>query len=114
MVPVRTRSDANLFMIQFDKESIKYMPLLYLRYIDNTFVIWKRTKEQFITFVNELSVKQKSIKLEYEIFSFIIRFLHKMIHKGRESNLQTTLYRKSTDQQSSLHAKSDNSSSLGH
>ena len=45
-------SYANLFMAQFEEKHIhsyiKDMSLLYLRYIDDIFVIWKGTKEQLI------------------------------------------------------------------
>ena len=35
-----------------------------------------------------------------------------MVYKNRENNLETTLYRKPTDQQSYLHAKSEYPSAL--
>ena len=35
-----------------------------------------------------------------------------MVYKDRENNLQTTLYRKPTDQQSYLHAKSEHPSAI--
>ena len=55
-------------MAQFkEKHNIKYMSLLYLRYIIDIFIIWKGTKEQLITFINELNNKNKTIKFEYEI-----------------------------------------------
>ena len=55
-------------MAQFkEKHNIKYMSLLYLRYIVDIFIIWKGTKEQLITFINELNNKNKTIKFEYEI-----------------------------------------------
>ena len=43
------------------------MELLYLRYIDDIFIIWNGTKEQLITFVNKLNKKHKTIKFEYKI-----------------------------------------------
>ena len=41
------------------------MSLLFLGYIDDIFIIWKGTKEQLITFINELNKKYKTIKFEY-------------------------------------------------
>ena len=38
--------------------------------------------------------------------------LDTVVYKDKEDNLQTTLYRKPTDQQSSLHAKSEHPSAL--
>ena len=48
---------------------IKDMVLLCLRSINDIFIIWKRTKKQLITFINELNKKHKNIKFESEISS---------------------------------------------
>ena len=45
------------------------MALLYLRYIDDIFIIWKKSKEQLITFTTELNKKQRTIKFECKISS---------------------------------------------
>ena len=37
---------------------IKEMSLLYLRYIDDIFMIWKDTKAELMTFIKELNEKQ--------------------------------------------------------
>ena len=56
MGTVCTPSYANLFMGQFEEKHIypfiKVMSLLYLRYTDGIFIIWKETKEQLITLIN--------------------------------------------------------------
>ena len=97
-------SYANLFMLQFEEKHIysciKDMTLLYFRYIDDLLIIWKGTKEQSITSINELNRKHKTIKFEYEISSQKIPFLDTMVDKDKENNLQTILYWKPTDQQS--------------
>ena len=74
MGTVCTASCANIFLTQFEKKKnkhihpyIKDMALLYLRYIDDIFIIWNGTKEQLITFVNKLNKKHKTIKFEYKI-----------------------------------------------
>ena len=109
-------SYVNLFMAQFEEKHIypciKDMALLYLRYIDDIFIIWKGTKEQLITFINGLNKKHKTIKFEYEISSQKIPLLDTMVYKDKENNFQATLYRKPTDQQSYLHAKSEHLSAL--
>ena len=102
-------SYAILFIAEFEEKHIypyiKAMSLLYLKCIDDIFIIWKGTKEQLITFINKLNKKHKAIKFEYEISSQKIPFLDTMVYKDKENNLQVTLYQKSTDQQSYLHAK---------
>ena len=73
MGTVCAASYANLFMAQFEEQHIypyiKDLALLHLRYIDDIFIIWKGTKEQLITFINELNKKLKTIKFESEIAS---------------------------------------------
>ena len=51
-------------------------------------------------------VKQqyKTIKFEHNISYNNISFLDTLVYKNKNSTLQTTLYRKLTDQQSYLHA----------
>ena len=39
---------------------IKEKSLLYLRYIDDIFMIWKGTKVELITFIKELNIKTKN------------------------------------------------------
>ena len=86
-------SYANLFMTQFEEKHI-YLhfndtPVLYLRCIDDIFIIWKGTKEQLITFINELNKKHKAIKFEYEISSQKIKFLDTMVYRDKDNNPQT-------------------------
>ena len=57
---------ANIFKTKFEEKDIypyiKDVPLLYSRCIDDIFIIWKGTKEQLITYINELN-KQRKPKL---------------------------------------------------
>ena len=43
---------------------IKEMPLLYLRYIDNIFMIWKDKKAELMTFIKDSNEKCKTIKFD--------------------------------------------------
>ena len=58
--------------------------LLYLRYTDDIFIIWKGTKEELITFINGLNKIHRTIKFEYEISSQKIPFLGKVVFKDKE------------------------------
>ena len=91
---------------------IKEKSLLYLRYIDDIFMIWKGTKVELITFIKELNEKQKTIKFDFQISPRKIAFLDAMLYKDENNNIQTTLYRKPTGQQAFLHAKSEHPRSL--
>ena len=55
------------------------MSLLYLRYINDIFIIWEGTNEQSITFINKSNKKHKTIKSEYKISLQKIPFFDKMV-----------------------------------
>ena len=62
---------ANIFMDHFERKYIypflEGLSLSYLRFIDNIFFIWTGSKDQLITFLNDLNTKHNSIKFEYKI-----------------------------------------------
>ena len=107
---------ANIFMAQFEKQHIypyiKNKSILYLRYIDDIFMIWTETKQKLLIFLEKLNSKHKTIKFEHNILNSNISFLDTLIYKHKNNTLQTTLYQKPTDQQSYLHAHSDHPKSL--
>ena len=102
-------SYANIFMANVEAKHIypyiKEKSLLYLRYIDDIFMIWKGTKVELITFIKEPNEKHKTIEFDFQISPRKIAFLDAMLYKDENNNIQTTLYRKPTDQQAFLHAK---------
>ena len=52
-------SYANIFMANFEAKHIyPYIKEIYVRYIDNIFMIWKGTKVELMTFIKELNEKQ--------------------------------------------------------
>ena len=51
------------------------MSLLYLRYIDDIFMIWKDTKAELMTFIKELNEKHKTIKFDFQISPQKLHFL---------------------------------------
>ena len=61
-------SYTNVFMANFEAKHIypynKEMPLLYLRYIDNIFMIWKDKKAELMTFIKDSNEKCKTIKFD--------------------------------------------------
>ena len=74
------------------------MALLYLRCIDDIFIIWKGTKEQLITFIDELNKKHKTTKFEYKIPSKKIPFLGTVVYQDKDNNQKqpATLLKKET------------------
>ena len=75
-------------------------------------MIWKGTKAELITFIKDLNEKYKTIKFNFQVSRRVIAFLDAMLYKDENNNIQTTLYRKPTDQQAFLHAKSEHPRSL--
>ena len=75
-------------------------------------MIWTGTKQELLIFLEKLNSKYKTIKFEHNILNSNISFLDMLIYKDKNNTLQTTLYRKPTDQQSYIHAHSDHPKSL--
>ena len=75
-------------------------------------MIWKGTKAELITFIKDLNEKYKTIKFNFQVSRRAIAFLDAMLYKDENNNIQTTLYRKPTDQQAFLQAKSEHRRSL--
>ena len=94
-------SYSNIFMANFEAKHIyqyiKEMSLLYLRYIDDIFMIWKGTKAELMTFMKKLNEKYKTIKFDFQISPKKIAFLNAMLYKYGINNIQIALYRKPTD-----------------
>ena len=59
-----------------------------------------------MTFIKELNEKHRTIKFDFQISP------DTMLYRDENNNIQTTLYRKPTDQQAFLHAKSKHPRSL--
>ena len=75
-------------------------------------MIWKSKNVELMTFIKELNEKHKTIKFYFQISPRKIVFLDAMLFKDENNNNQTTLYRKPTDPQAFLHAKSEHTRSL--
>ena len=109
-------SYANIFMGKFEKNHIypriKNKTLIYLRYIDDIFFIWKDTKEELEKFFKEINTVHETIKFDYEYSYEQVNFLDTTIYKDLNGNLATKLYKKKTDRQSYLHKSSSHPKSL--
>ena len=90
-----TPSYANIFMTSFAAKHIypyiKESSLLYLKYIDDIFMIWKGTKAELMTLIKELNKKHINIKYDFQISPGKIAFLGAMLYKDENNNIQTTL-----------------------
>ena len=107
---------ANIFMVQFEAKHIypwiHGKALLFLRYIDDIFMICNRTPEELILFIDELNKKHKIIKFDYKISTKQIQFMDTMVYRDQQRKIQIMMFRKPTDQQTYLHAQSNHRKSL--
>ena len=106
-------SYCNIFMAQWEKTLLNVSqcnPSLYLRYLDDIFMIWPHSHESFQNFFQIANNLHPSIKLKYEISEKTIDFLDVTIFKGSKfnetSNLDTKVYFKPTDTHQLLHKSS--------
>ena len=116
---------ANIFMDYFERKYIypflEGLSLSCLRFIDDIylficddiylFFIWNGSKDQLITFLNDLNTTHNSIKFEYKISQSSIPFLNTEVYI-KNSKLYAKIYRKETDRQNFLRINSEHPISL--
>ena len=99
-------SYANLFMGKFEKKyiynRIKNKSKLYLRFIDDIFIIWTASKEGLLNFIQEINQVHQSIKFTVEYSENSINFLDTMVYISN-NRLFTKVYKKPTDRLLYLH-----------
>ena len=54
-------------------------------------MIWNGTKEELISFIDELNKKHKTIKFDYEISTKQIEFLDAMVYRDQQHKNQNIL-----------------------
>ena len=107
---------ANIFMANFELEYIypyiKDKTKMFLRSIDDLFMIWTGSEHELLDFMSDLNKKHSSIKFEFKYSQTKIEFLDVLVYKDHNNVLQTTIYRKQTDRQNYLDARSGHPKSL--
>ena len=100
---------ASLFMGMFEETYIipkkRNSIMMYVRYIDDIFLIWKGSEEDLRKFLSKINEVHHSIKVDRELSRKSINFLDcKVSLTG--NRLSSAVVTKPTDQKSYLHAKS--------
>jgi hypothetical protein len=98
-------SFANIFMADFENRFVYTyhpQPRLWLRYIDDIFMIWDHGRQSLNDFIQHLNTCHHSIKFTSEISDTSINFLDTTAKKDPDNKLYTTLYCKPTDSHSYL------------
>ena len=75
---------ANIFMAEFEQKYIypltKDKSILFLRYIDDIFMVWTKSEKQLKDFMSELNQKHLSIKFDYKSDCKQIEFLDTLVY----------------------------------
>jgi hypothetical protein len=98
---------AEAVLMRLETEAFqRYRPRLWLRYVDDTFVVIERNmKEQFLDIINDVFPDIK-FTMEEEADNKIA-FLDVMIERKSDGDLETSVYRKATTTTQMLHFKSN-------
>ena len=85
-------------------------PRIYLRYLDDIFIIWEHSREDFDKFFDTLNNAHCNITLKSNIQERELEFLDVLLYKGdnflKTGILDTKVYFKPTDSHSLLHRQS--------
>ena len=92
-------------MSEFEERYV-YSLSSYLRFIDDIFMLSTESKNELTSFIKEINKKHHSIKFDFKFSKEKMEFLDTLVYKDHNNRLQTTLYKKPTDRQNYLHAKS--------
>ena len=106
-------SYANIFMAAWEREVFTKCPshpITYLRYLDDIFIIWTKSKQEFEEYFEILNNHHPAVKLKATISENSIDFLDTTVFKGPDfsvtGQLDTKVFFKPTDTHQLLHKKS--------
>ena len=99
---------ANIFMAHLEERILKkstQKPILYLRYIDDIFMLWTHGEKALNIFCSQFNLTDPNIQLTINFALDEINFLDTII-KIKDNKLVTTLYQKPTHKYNYVHPKS--------
>lgn len=106
---------ADLYLAPFDNKATSYhiVPLLYSRFLDDIFLIWRGTEQQLLRFEQYLNSLIEGIKITLTYSRESVDFLDTTVYKSlegvvdnTEAELLTKVFFKSTDTHQLLHKAS--------
>ena len=99
---------ANIYMEYFEAlaiESARLKPANWLRYVDDTFVVWKEGKDKLQDFLEHLNTIRPSIQFTMEVEEDVkIPFLDVLVTRGAD-RLTAKVYRKATHTDRYIHSE---------
>ena len=93
-------SYASLFMGKFEEDKLNHyhhQPLIWLRFLDDIFLIWEYSEEELLDFIKYLNNAHPSIKFTYQYSSDKATFLDVDIYKNNDGTLGTSVHVKKTN-----------------
>ena len=94
-------SYASLFMGKLEKkflDSCNLQPLLWLRFLDDIFMIWDDSEEQLLKFLDKINHYHETIKFTYSYSKTEAVFLDVKLEKSDDDGiLKTSVYEKDTN-----------------
>ena len=69
-------------------------------------MVWIKSESEIRQFMNEINQKHQSVKFDFKFSKESIELMNTLVYIDSNNRLQTTLYKKPTDCQNYLHAKS--------
>jgi hypothetical protein len=101
---------ANLFMEDFERkalQSFRKKPKLFVRYVDDTFVIWPHGTDELHKFLHHLNAQNAAITFTMETETDNrLPFLDVLVEKKENGSLGHSVFRKKTHTDLYLHANS--------
>ncbi|KAJ8045213.1 hypothetical protein HOLleu_08171 [Holothuria leucospilota] len=95
---------ACLFMATLEEDFLEgraHRPVLYLRFIDDIFMIWDQGEAELINFIRDLNNAHGSIKFTHHFSPTSLPFLDVLVSL-RDSSIHTSVYCKPTDRHAYL------------
>ena len=82
---------ANIFMANFELKYVhqytKDKTKIFLRFIDDLFMIWAGSEQELLDFMSDLNKKLSSIKFEFKYSQTKIEFLYILVYKDHNNML---------------------------
>ncbi len=102
---IRTSLDCWLWSSFEIKHVYSYhlQPSIWLRYIDDIFLVWSHSREELDTFIQHLNVAHPTLKFTANSHNKSMDFLDTTVKVDTDSGLYTTLYTNPMDTHTYLH-----------